>query len=84
MLNPVKVHGHNNVFPYTNVYTETVDCNNYPCNLLFLVGTIFITTSQSTQLVTMYMAVPDRNRILFHPVFQAHHRVCCTSVLSFR
>ena len=23
MLNPVKV---NNVFPYTNVYTETVDC----------------------------------------------------------
>ena len=31
----------------------------------------------------MYMAVPDRNRILFHPVFQAHHRVCCTIVLSF-
>ena len=26
VLNPVKVHGHNNVFSYTNVYTETVDC----------------------------------------------------------
>ena len=30
------------------------------------------------------MAVPDRNRILFHHVFRAHHRVRRAMALSFR
>ena len=32
----------------------------------------------------IYVAVPDRNRILFHRVFRAHHRVQCAIALSFR
>ena len=31
----------------------------------------------------IYVAVPDRNRILFRSVFRAHHRVWCAIALSF-
>ena len=33
--------------------------------------------------VYVHVAVPDRNRILFHCAFQAHHWVWCTIALSF-
>ena len=32
----------------------------------------------------LYVAVPDRNQILFHRVFRAHHRVRRAIALSFR
>ena len=66
---------------------QTVDCS-IPVIYSFLVGITYIYNdfskySISIQLVTIYMAVPGRNWILFCHIFWAYHWVWLAIVLSF-
>ena len=44
---------------------------------------VLLLGDKTPTLLTSFVAVPDRNRILFHHVFRAHHRVRRATALSF-